>query len=172
MDPARRYRQALEELGLELGPVPEPRGRYLPALAHGDQLWLSGVTGRRAAQPALRGVVGEEVTLEQARASSRQAAANLVAAVLSVPLEGRVVGLQFLRGYVRASDGFEDHPVVIDAASEVLEHVLGGRGHARAAIGVASLPGGACVELEAVVQLGEGAADAPADGLRQSRISD
>ena len=153
MEDRQRYRRRLEELGLELGPVPEPRGRYLPALAHGDQLWLSGVTGRRARSPALRGVVGEDVTLEQARDSARQAAANLIAAVLSAPVEDRVAGVQFLRGYVRATATFEDHPAVIDAASEVLEHVLGGNGHARAALGVASLPGGACVELEAVVRL-------------------
>ena len=153
MEVRQRYRQRLEELGLELGRVPDPRGRYLPAIAHGDQLWLSGVTGRRAAAPALCGVVGEDVAVEQARDSARQAAANLIAAVLSAPVEGRVAGVQFLRGYVRAVDTFEDHPAVIDAASEVLEHVLGGEGHARAALGVASLPGGACVELEAVVRL-------------------
>ena len=153
MEARQRYRQRLEELGLELGRVPDPRGRYLPALAHGDQLWLSGVTGRRGASPALQGVVGDDVAVEQARDSARQAAANLIAAVLSAPVEGRVAGVQFLRGYVRATATFEDHPAVIDAASEVLEHVLDGRGHARAALGVASLPGGACVELEAVVRL-------------------
>lgn len=153
MDVTQRYQQRLGEVGLELGPVPEPRGHYLPALAHDGQLWLSGVTGRRATVPALRGVVGDDVSVEQARGSARQAAANLVAAVLWAPTEGRVAGIQFLRGYVRAAGDFEQHPSVIDAASEVLEHVFGGRGHARAALGVASLPGGACVELEAVIRL-------------------
>jgi enamine deaminase RidA (YjgF/YER057c/UK114 family) len=67
-----------------------------------------------------------------------------------------VTGVLFLRGYVRAVASFGEHPIVVDAASEVLEAVIGGGPHARAAIGVASLPGGACVELEAVLRLRSG----------------
>lgn len=153
MDVTQQYRRRLEELGLQLGVVPDPRGSYLPACVDQQRVWLSGVTGRSVAGPATRGVVGVDVSIEAARSSARQAAVNLVAAVLSTPVADRVEGVLFLRGYVRAAESFEAHPTVIDAASEVLEHVLGGQGHARAAIGVASLPSGACVELEAVVGL-------------------
>jgi enamine deaminase RidA (YjgF/YER057c/UK114 family) len=122
-------------------------------VADGDRLWISGHTGRTAASAAAAGVVGRDLSIDEARDSARLAAANLLASALSAVDADRLAGLIFLRGYVRASDEFADHPSVIDAASEVLEHVLVAGGHARAAIGVASLPGRACVELEAVLAL-------------------
>lgn len=146
-------RARLAELGLELPAISEPRGRYVPAVADGDRLWISGHTGRTAQAPALAGVVGSDVTVDDARQSARLAAANLVASALSAVDAERLSGVVFLRGYVRAVEDFADHPRIIDAASEVLGHALGRAGHARAAIGVASLPGRACVELEAVIGL-------------------
>lgn len=147
---------ALRELGLELPPPLNAKGRYLPAVVDDGRLWVSGHTGRTPRAPALAGVVGRDVSLEAARGSARLAAANLVAAAVNVVAPERLDGVLFLRGYVRADDEFGDHPAVIDAASEVLERALGGGGHARAALGVSSLPGGACVELEAVLRLHPG----------------
>lgn len=128
------------------------RGAYLPAAVHGRLVFVSGHTGRTAEQPALAGVVGEDVTVEAARESARQAAVNLLAAVDATVGLDAVTALLQLRGYVRASSDFGQHPLVIDAASELLSQVFDG-GHARAALGVASLPGGAVVELEAVFAL-------------------
>lgn len=146
-------RDRLQELGLDLPAAPSPRGRYVPAVLDGDRLWISGHTGRSPALPAITGVVGRDVSVEDARASARVCAANLLAAALSVVAAERIARVVFLRGYVRATDDFAEHPAIVDAASEVLEHALDGAGHARAAIGVASLPGQACVELEAVFGL-------------------
>jgi enamine deaminase RidA (YjgF/YER057c/UK114 family) len=140
-------------LGLELPPLPAPKGRYRPAIVDGSRLWVSGHTGRTPSSPALVGTVGTDVTLEQAQGSARLAAVNVLAAALATVAQERLAGVLLLRGYVRADGSFGDQPAVIDGASEVLDHVLGGSGHARAAIGVASLPGGACVELEAVLRL-------------------
>jgi enamine deaminase RidA (YjgF/YER057c/UK114 family) len=146
-------RAGLAELGLSLPTPPEARGRYLPAVADGDRLWVSGHTGRTAGSPATAGVVGRDLSTDDARGSARLAAVNLLAAALAAVPAERLGSVRILRGYVRAVDEFADHPRVVDAASEVLDHVLGPAGHARAAIGVASLPGGACVELEAVFGL-------------------
>lgn len=147
---ALRARLAAYELDLDV--VPSARGRYLPAAVDGDRLWVSGHTGRTAAAAAVAGNVPDEVDVAAASRSAQQAAANLVLAAVSVVSEDRIRGVVALRGYVRARPDFGDHPTIIDAASEVLEAAFGG-GHARAAIGVASLPGGACVELEAVLAL-------------------
>lgn len=144
---------ALRDLGLELPPPLTAKGRYLPAVVDGGRLWVSGHTGRTSSAPALAGVVGRDVSVEDACASARIAAVNVVAASMSVVAPARLAGVLFLRGYVRAESGFGEHPTVVDAASEVLERVLGGGGHARAAVGVPSLPGGACVELEVVLRL-------------------
>lgn len=143
----------LEELGLALGEPPAAKGRYLPAVKDGRRLWVSGHTGRRDGLPALVGRVGQDVTVVEARDSARVAAVNLISAALTIVEIGELASVIFLRGYVRAREDFTDQPAVVDAASEVLDHAFGGGGHARAAIGVASLPGGACVELEAIFRL-------------------
>jgi enamine deaminase RidA (YjgF/YER057c/UK114 family) len=142
----------LTELGLELPAPAAPKGAYFPSRLSGHQLWVSGTTGRVGQTPALRGVVGEDVTVEQARDQARTAALNLLAAIDAATGLDAVTSLLHLRGYVRAADDFDSHPAVVDGASTLLLDVFGAQlgAHARTAIGVASLPGGACVELELV----------------------
>ncbi|GAS91201.1 RidA family protein [Mycolicibacterium brisbanense] len=145
-------RDRLAALGFEMPSPPKPKGAYFPSRRCGDQLWISGSTARRPADPGAVGVVGDDVTLEQARAQARYAALNLIAAIDAAVGLQAVTALVHLRGYVRARPDFDAHPAVIDGASEFLIEVFGEDcgAHARTAIGVASLPGGACVELELV----------------------
>jgi enamine deaminase RidA (YjgF/YER057c/UK114 family) len=145
----------LSELGLVVPPPAPPKGTYSPSRRCGNQLWISGATARRGGNPALRGVVGADVSVEQARAQAATAALNLLGAVDAAAGLDAVAAIIHLRGYVRATPDFDAHPAVIDGASALLIDVFGERigAHARTAIGVASLPGGACVELELVVEL-------------------
>lgn len=136
-------------------PLPSPlpaKGQYEPVRRWGGQLWVSGHTGRGAEGPRVLGTVGDDVTVEQAREEARWAAVNLLAAVHAAGALADVEALLHLRGYVRAVPSFPGQPLVVDAASELLVEALGSEvgAHARTAIGVASLPGGAPVELEAV----------------------
>lgn len=150
-----RLAARLAARGLELPPAPPPKGAYLAARRWGDQLWISGATARRPEAPALRGVVGADVTVEVAREQAGLAALNLLAAIAGAAALEDVAAVLQLRGYVRGTPDFEDHPAVLDGASDVLLEAFGadaGR-HARTAIGVASLPGGACVEVDLVVSL-------------------
>ncbi|TFV55147.1 RidA family protein [Mycobacterium sp. PS03-16] len=146
-------RQRLTDLGFDVPPPAAPKGAYFPSRRCGDQLWVSGATARSAGAPALRGVVGDDVTVEQAVAQARLAAVNLLGAVDAAVGLDAVTALVHLRGYVRATADFDTHPAVIDGASRLLLEVFGDDtgAHARTAIGVASLPGGACVELDLVV---------------------
>lgn len=145
--------ERLARLGLSIPPPPAPKGNYFPTRQHGGQLWVSGATARTAAGPGLRGVVGAEVSPAEAKEQARIAALNLLGAVeAAVGLAG-VTAVLHLRGYVRAVADFDAQPGVIDGASELLLAVFGAEigEHARTAIGVASLPGQACVELDLVV---------------------
>jgi enamine deaminase RidA (YjgF/YER057c/UK114 family) len=146
-------RERLRRLGFQLTPPLPPKGRYAASRRAGSLLYVSGHTGRTAKSPALRGVVGEDVDVEAAQESARMAAVNILGVVEdAVGLER--ASLVHLRGYVRADAEFTDHPQVVDAASELLAEVLDDdTRHARAAIGVSSLPGGAVVELEAVFEV-------------------
>jgi enamine deaminase RidA (YjgF/YER057c/UK114 family) len=147
--------RVLAGYGLHLNPTLRARGAYAPVQVAGLLAWVSGVTGRGPDGPGPVGVVGDSVSLEDARQGARRAAANLLSSIESAVGLDRVAALGHLRGYVRAVPDFGEHPAVIDAASEVLTRALGdetGR-HARTALGVASLPGGAAVELDLVVHL-------------------
>jgi enamine deaminase RidA (YjgF/YER057c/UK114 family) len=150
---AHAVHERLRRLGFELSPPLPPKGRYAAARRCGPLLFVSGHTGRTATAPALAGVVGADVDVEAAQESARLAAVNLLSvAEDAVGLES--VSLVHLRGFVRAATDFTDHPRVVDAASELLSEVLADeRMHARAALGVSSLPGGAVVELEAVFEV-------------------
>jgi enamine deaminase RidA (YjgF/YER057c/UK114 family) len=145
----------LAELGLTVPAPAPPKGAYFPSRRCGDQLWVSGATARRDGEPALRGVVGADVSVEQAREQAGLAALNLLGAVDAAVGLDAVGAVVQLRGYVRAAPEFDTHPTVIDGASQLFLDVFGERigAHARTAIGVASLPGGACVELDLVVSL-------------------
>ncbi|MDT0202488.1 RidA family protein [Nocardioides sp. AE5] len=144
----------LAEAGISLPAAPPPVGHYARAHRVGDLLWVAGHTARAADRPPVCGVVGEDVDVETAVADARRAAVNLLAAAhQTVGLE-RLSGVVHLRGYVRTASDFTAHPAVIDGASTLLSSVFpDAPAHSRAAIGVASLPGGACVELEAVFAL-------------------
>ncbi|WNG89703.1 RidA family protein [Mycobacterium sp. ITM-2016-00317] len=145
----------LRELGLSLPAAPPPKGAYFPSRRCGDQLWVSGATARRAGVPALRGIVGDDVSVETAQEQAALAALNLLGSIDAAVGLDAVRAVVQLRGYVRAVGEFDAHPTVIDGASQVLIDVFGADvgAHARTAIGVASLPGGACVELDLVVSV-------------------
>lgn len=150
-------RDRLVALGVRIPPAPAPKGAYYPTRLYGGQLWVSGATARTSAGPGLAGLVGDDVSAADAKAQARVAALNLLGAVdAAVGLE-RVSALLHLRGYVRAVPDFAAQPGVIDGASELFLEVFGEQvgAHARTAIGVASLPGGACVELELVAAVND-----------------
>ncbi len=130
--------------------IPEPyvvRSQYVPTRLHGDVLYCAGLTSPRL------GRVGDEVDVEYARAAARQCALLQLAAIEQAlgPLD-RVASVLRLTGYVYAQPGFAQSPQVLDAASEVFVTAFGAAGrHVRSAVAVAGLPGGASVELEAIV---------------------
>ena len=103
----------------------------------------------------IRGVVGEDVTLDQAREASRLTAINILGAARSAAESlDAISGVVSVTGYVRATPDFTEHPKVLDACSDLLVEVLGDEGaHARAAVGVSSLPFGIVVEASAILSL-------------------
>jgi enamine deaminase RidA (YjgF/YER057c/UK114 family) len=110
----------------------------------------AGMTPRVDGVVQFAGQVGTDVSLADAQAAAAIAAGNALAAALAV-LDADQQFDQVLRMtvYVNAAPGFDQHTAVADGASARLRELLGDRGKAaRAAVGVTSLPGGACVELE------------------------
>jgi enamine deaminase RidA (YjgF/YER057c/UK114 family) len=129
-----------------------PQGAYVAAVVHGGLVWTAGMTPRRDGRLVVRGVVGRDVDVVTAREAAGLAAGNTLAAVAEVVGDlSAVVRCLKMTVYIAAVEGFTDHAAVADGASAVLRERLGDRGSvARSAIGVATLPSGAPVEVELV----------------------
>lgn len=129
---------------------PRAQGSYRPAVAAGGLVLTAGMTPRVEGVLQHVGQVGGEVGPGEAEVAAGIAAANAVSAVADLLGTPEAIS-QVLRVtvYINAVPGFTDHTAVADGASRRLVELLGTRGVAvRSAIGVSSLPGGACVEVE------------------------
>lgn len=137
-----------------LPPPPPPAANYLPVREADGLLFVAGQTPHIAGELPIRGRVGAEVCPEEAKQLARRAALNALSA-LGDHLGGleNIARILTVTGYVAATPEFTAHPTVIDGASEVLIECLGEAGrHSRAAVGVASLPDGAPVEVSVIAQ--------------------
>ena len=146
--------EKLKEKGLALPEVPKPVAAYIPAKRVGDLVFVSGQIPLRDGKIAYQGKVGAERTPEEGYEAARLCALNALAAVKA--LVGSLDGVEIVqvRGFVNCTPDFENHPEVINGASELLVELFGDRGrHARAAVGVSSLPRDVTVEVEMVVQI-------------------
>ena len=145
--------ERLAELGLAL-PEPVPvRGRFRAVVVHGDVAYVSGAVATTGPplQIAYPGHVGGEVSLEEAKESARGALLAVLASVDTAVGLDRVAGVLHVGGYVRVAPGFDDVHMVVGAATALVGDLFGDDGlPARTAVGVASLPAGASVVLDAV----------------------
>ena len=149
-----RVSDRLAELGLKLPDVVPPVAAYVPALRNGSLVWTSGQLPMVEGQLTATGLVGDNVTAEDAKDLARTCALNALAAVGSVVDLDSVVRVVKVVGFVASASGFYGQPGVINGASELLGEVFGENGrHARSAVGVAVLPLNAPVEVEVVVEV-------------------
>lgn len=144
----------LAELGITLPAVPTPAGSYLPWSQSGNLVFTAGqlpfVDG---ALPAT-GRVGDEVAPEEAKEYARLCAVNILAVIDAAVGLDRVEKIVKLVGFVASAPGFTGQPGVVNGASDLMAEVFGEAGrHARSAVGVAELPLGSPVEVEAIVQV-------------------
>lgn len=151
----------LAALGLALPTPPSPVAAYIPFRISGKHVFIAGQIPLRDGKLIAAGPV-EQVSFETAIACARQCALNGMAV-----LNGAISSLGLPRGlshvaqvvrlgvFVACGPAFTDHPKVANGASELMVQVFGDRGrHARAAVGAPSLPLGAPVEVEFVMEVG------------------
>jgi enamine deaminase RidA (YjgF/YER057c/UK114 family) len=108
-----------------------------------------------------RGKVRADQPADTYKAAVRQAAANALAAARNLLAAGEgIEGIISLTVYLNAEEAFEAHSALADFASQYLYEQLGSAGiGSRAAVGVASLPGGAPVEIQLVAAVAAGSGD-------------
>ncbi|MEU7832618.1 MULTISPECIES: RidA family protein [unclassified Nonomuraea] len=147
--------EKITELGLTLPEVVAPLAAYVPAVRTGNLVYTSGQLPMVDGKLAQTGKVGAEVGLDDARELARICALNALAALKSEVGElGNVVRIVKVVAFVASDPAFTQQPQVANGASELLAEVLGDAGkHARSAVGVASLPLDAPVEVELIAEV-------------------
>lgn len=147
--------QRLAELGLTLPQAAAPLANYVPARRSGNLMHLSGHLGKRDGK-VVTGRAGEDLGVDELREVARLCALDMLGSAAAA-LDGdvdRVRGVVKVVGMVRSAPGFGDQPAIVNGASDLFVEVLGDAGrHARAAVGMAELPMGAALEIEAVLEV-------------------
>ena len=147
----------LQELNIILPSPPKPVANYVNGVRAGNLIFLAGKGPKSADGIELIGKLGIDVTIEEGYAGARLTAINQLA-VLKTMLGDlkRVKRIVKVLGMVNSAPNFVEQPKVINGFSDLMVEVFGDRGrHARAAVGMASLPRGQAVEIELVVEVYE-----------------
>ncbi|MBN9598388.1 MAG: RidA family protein [Afipia sp.] len=143
----------LNEAGLALPEPWTPRGNFVPLKMAGNLVFMSGQICEWNGEVVCRGPVGQGCTLDEARLAAQTCTLNLLYHLKNV-CEGklsRVSSIIRVGGFVNCLDDFKDSPAVINGASDLLFMLFGEAGrHARTAVGVRGLPGGAAVEVDMI----------------------
>jgi enamine deaminase RidA (YjgF/YER057c/UK114 family) len=152
---SEKVRGVLRAAGLELPDPPAALGSYVPAVRAGSLVFTAGQLPLQGGVLLAAGTVDGTVDVPTAKTCAARAALNALAAASTVCDLDDVTAVVKVTGYVASGPAFTSQPAVVDGASEVVLAAFGTRGrHARAAVGVASLPMGAPVEVEMVLEVG------------------
>ena len=143
----------LSDMGIELPQAAAPVASYVPLTVLGRTVHISGqlpfIEGK-----LVSGKLGSDLGTERGKEAARACALMILAQLEQAELLDRVERIVKLNVFVASSPEFSDQPKVANGASDLMVEVFGDAGkHARAAVGVAALPLGAAVEVDAIVAL-------------------
>ena len=148
--------EAVAALGHELPAASAPAANYVPFVQAGNLLFISGQIAQDRNGPAYIGHLGDTVSLEDGQKAAALCALGILAQVAAATGGdlARIRRVVKLGVFVASAPGFTQQPQVGNGASDLIAAVFGDKGkHARAAVGVAALPRGVAVEVDAIVEL-------------------
>jgi enamine deaminase RidA (YjgF/YER057c/UK114 family) len=150
-----RIEQKLHDLGIILPEAPRPVASYVPANRTGNIVMTSGQLPSSSGQLVVTGIVGSNVTEEQARDAARICAINNLAVIKALIGDlDKIVKIVKLNVFVASVPTYTSHPKIANGASDLMLEIFGDCGrHARSTIGVAVLPLNAPVEVEMIVEV-------------------
>ncbi len=147
--------QKLKEMGITLPTPGKPVANYVRAVRTGNLVFLAGHISRSAEGELIAGKLGTDLTVEQGYAAAKLSAVGLLSSLKAeIGDLDKVVRIVKVSGFVNSAPAFTDQSRVVNGCSDFLVEVFGERAkHARAALGMASLPLGAAVEIEMIVEV-------------------
>ncbi len=145
----------LKELNIVLPKPPQPVANYVNGVRTGNLIFLAGKGPKRADGTEITGKLGVDITIKQGYDAARLTAINQLAVLKTMLGDlNKVKRIVKVLGLVNSDPSFIEQPKVINGFSDLMVDVFGDRGkHARAAIGVASLPRAQAVEIELIVEV-------------------
>jgi len=149
--------QKLNDLGIKLHELSIPKANYVHAVRTGNLIFLAGKGPSDEKGESIKGKLGKDLDIDEGYAASRLVGVRQLS-VLKVELGNlnKVKRIVKVKGMVNAIGEFTDHSKVINGFSDLMVEVFGERGkHARAAVGMGSLPSNIAVEIEMVVEVFE-----------------
>ncbi|ODT07897.1 MAG: hypothetical protein ABS58_04925 [Mesorhizobium sp. SCN 65-20] len=144
----------LADLGVTLPAAAAPAANYVPFMSTGSYVFTAGQLPLKDGKLLASGLVGRDVDTAAAKDAAKQCAVNILAQVKAAlgDLE-KIRRIVKITVFVASTPDFTEQHLVANGASDFLVAALGERGkHARSAVGVASLPLNAAVEIEAIVE--------------------
>ncbi|WP_370688796.1 RidA family protein [Fulvivirga ulvae] len=152
---AQTPEQMLEKLGIELIKPTKPVANYTKAVQSGNLVFLSGHGPSKGDGTSIKGKLGSDLTLEEGQEAARIAAISLLSTLKAeIGDLSRVKRIVKVTGMVNCTPDFYDQSKVINGCSDLLVEVFGEKGkHARAAVGMVSLPFNIAVEIEMIVEV-------------------
>lgn len=152
---AGKIEARLKELHIEIPTPRAPVANYVPTVVTGNQIYIAGQVCAWNNEYLYKGKLGEEISIEDGQKAARICALNIIAQLkASLGDLDRVVRCVKLNVFVSSTAQFTDQPKVANGASDLIVEVFGDSGkHTRSAVGVAQLPLGVSVEIDAVFEI-------------------
>ena len=147
--------QRLAALGIDLPKAAAPAANYVPYMRTGNLLFTAGQLPLKAGHLIATGLLGQDLDATKGQEAARQCAINILAQAKAAlgDLE-KIARIVKITVFVASTPDFTTQHLVANGASDLLVAVFGERGkHARSAVGVASLPLNAPVEIEAIIEV-------------------
>ena len=150
-----RIELKLKELGILLPEPAKPVAAYIPAKQTGKLVFTAGQLPMVQGELISKGLLGQDVEIEEANKAARICTLNALAAIKGVIGDlDRIKQIVRVVGYVASVPTFTQQPAVVNGASELIFEICGETGkHARSAVGMAVLPLNASVEIELTVEV-------------------
>ncbi len=147
--------EKLKSLNIALPNPPKPAGAYIPVVKSGNTVYVSGQIPIEDGKVVFKGKVPSVQSLEQAQKAAKLCAINALAQLKSeLGSLDKISKILRVSGFVNSESDFIDQPKVVNAASDLLFEIFGEKGkHSRIAVGVVSLPLGATVEIDMIVEI-------------------
>jgi len=145
----------LKELNIQIPAAPSPVGNYLAFRISGNKIYISGQLPIDKNGIMIKGKIGNELTEEDGKKAALLCMLNSIGHLKNAIKDlDKVKSCIKINGYINSENNFENHPSLLNSASDLLVKIFGEKGkHARAVVGVSSLPLNAAVEIETIFEI-------------------